>query len=150
MSDYSLQYIPIDPQFKPTNQAMIEAERLLAFLIPHAEVIRSELPGSVSFYHPGQNWSGVTCPICGADAEPWWSVAMDNSAAEHQFKSLSVTAACCASTVSLNELKYIWPAGFGSYMLEAINPNMSGLSGEQLDQLAKVLGCSVREIPVHI
>src|SRR5205823_5373271 len=103
----------------------------------------------VSFFHPGANWSGVQCPVCGADAEPWWSDAMEE-AAKSSFSSLQCLARCCGSSVSLDGLRYLWPAGFGSYVLEAMNPNNNGLSAPQLAQLEAILGCELREIPLHI
>ena len=103
----------------------------------------------VKFIDPGANWSGVHCPSCGADAESWWAEAISH-ASESDFESLEIKTPCCNATVSLNELRYVWPAAFGSFVLEAMNPNAKGLSSTQLAQLAGVVGCTLREIPVHL
>lgn len=149
MSDNWLQYIPTDPYFKPTAHSATVAEKLLDSFVPLAETVRSEFNNSISFYHPGGNWSGVKCPSCGADAESWFNNFIDQLF-ENNFSSLVVKAPCCGATVSLNELNYLWPAGFASFAIEAMNPNVKALTSQQLSQLAQVLGCSLREIAVHL
>jgi len=149
MSDNWLRYVPTDPQFQPSASAAKVAEALLLSFLPQAEKVRSEFTENVGFIDPGANWAGVLCPLCGADAESWWGNAMSTSA-ETDFTNLAVRAPCCHTTASLNELRYVWPAAFGRYVLEAMNPNVQGLSEQQSELLSSALGCSVREIPVHI
>ena len=149
MSDNWLRYVPTDPHFRPEPASVTAAELLLRSFAPQAESVGSELYESVIFIHPGSNWSGVACSACGIDAEPWWEEAM-SSAAEARFVSLNTVAPCCGATVSLNELGYRWPAAFGCFVLEAMNPNIKGLSRHQVEQLAMTLGSAVREIPVHL
>jgi len=149
MSDNWLRYVPTDPEFRPSDSAAKAAEALLLSFVPQAERVRSEFTENVGFIDPGANWSGVFCPLCGTDAESWWGDAM-STAAETKFTSLAVHAPCCHATASLNEMRYVWPAAFGRYVLEAMNPNVKGLSVQQSELLSAALGCSVREIPVHI
>lgn len=149
MSDNWLQYVPKEHTFRPTPQAAEQAKSLLASFVPEAEKVECNFPAGVTLFHPGSNWSGVQCPNCGADAESWWSDATDE-AAEAGFKSLEVEACCCLVTVSLNHMHYGWPTAFGSFVLEAMNPNIKGLSGEQLSQLEAVLGCQLHEVPLHL
>src|SRR6185437_12390699 len=94
MSDNWLKIIPSDPLFQPSQPAAELARALLATFIPRAAAIRSEFKPSTEFFHPGGNWSGVKCPACGANAEPWWQSAMA-AASKKQFAELSTTAACC-------------------------------------------------------
>jgi hypothetical protein len=149
MSDNWLRYVPADPYFRPVLSCTAAAEAMLRSFAPQAESVRSEFHGSVTFFDPGANWSGVECSACGTDAEAWWGEAM-SFAAETRFTSLSTTAQCCGATVSLNELRYGWPAAFGSFVLEAMNPNIKNLSPEQIERLSAIIGCAVREIPVHL
>lgn len=74
---------------------------------------------------------------------------MDHAAGT-QFESLSAVTACCGARTSLNDLRYVWPAGFASFVLEAMNPNIARISEEQLRKLSISLGCPLVEIPVHI
>lgn len=149
MSDNWLQYVPKSPTFRPTEEAAAQALSLLYALLPDAESVESILQKEVSFFDAGGNWSGVQCSACGTDAEPWWSDAM-SEAAKSGFSSLQCVAPCCGASVSLNDLRYLWPAGFGSYVIEAMNPNSTGLSAAQLAQLEAILGCELQEIPLHI
>lgn len=149
MSDNWLQYVPKDPTFRPSFAAAESAQFLLSSLLPEAVSIESKFEEKVSFFHPGANWSGVQCPSCGVDAEPWWDEAVGH-ASEADFKDLHCVAPCCGATISLNGLRYLWPAAFGSYVLEAMNPNSMGLAASQFNQLQDVLGCELVEIPLHL
>ncbi|MDO8769446.1 MAG: hypothetical protein Q7K57_12225 [Burkholderiaceae bacterium] len=149
MSDNWLQYVPRDPTFRPRSAAAECAQLLLSSLLPEAESIDSKFEDAVCFFHPGANWSGVQCPSCGADAEPWWDEAMER-ASEDKFNKLQCEAPCCGASISLNGLRYVWPAAFGSYVLEAMNPKSKGLLPSEINQLEGVVGCELVEIPVHL
>jgi hypothetical protein len=149
VSDNWIQFIPADPGYRPKIPAAETAKILLASFVPDADEVSFKFTDNVEFIHPGGNWSGVKCPACGADAEPWWKDAM-NTAYKTRFSNLQVAAACCGASVSLNELDYLWPAGFAKFVLETMNPNVRDLSDDQTQQLSKCLGCDLRRIWVHI
>jgi hypothetical protein len=149
MSDTYFRYVPSDPAFTPRADAATQAEAVLRSMLPDAESIDAHFMGKVAFVDAGANWEGVSCSACGADAEPWWTEAM-SEAAEGQFESLLVQAGCCGSQVSLNDLQYAWPVGFGRFMLEVANPGRAGLSSQELEQLGAALGCKVREVKAHL
>ncbi|MHA6829295.1 hypothetical protein ACQUJV_24220 [Ralstonia pseudosolanacearum] len=149
MSDNWLQYVPLDPEFVPTELDAEAARTLFSKFAPNADEISLSFKQHVEFFHPGANWSGVTCPLCDADVEAWWTTKMEDFAAG-QLPDLLAKTNCCRTTVSLNELRYVWPAGFGRFVLEAMNPNLRGLSVEQESQLEEVLGCKLRAIWMHV
>lgn len=149
MSDSWLQLIPVDPSFRPEVPAASQARELLASVLPEAEEVSASFRESVEFFDAGGNWSGVMCPVCGADAEPWWAEAMDR-AHRSGFSDLMTKAGCCGASVSLNELRYVWPAGFGSFCLEAMNPNVTELEESALRQIEEVLGTPLRGIWMHL
>lgn len=149
MSDNWLQYIPLDPEFQPSPNAAEAARRLLASFAPEADEVTVEFKASTEFFHPAGNWSGVKCPACASDLEDWWHNAMA-IASKTAFKNLSVTSPCCGAVTSLNDLNYVWPAGFGRFVLEATNPQIENLTNAQEDQLAERLGGRLRRIWVHI
>lgn len=122
---------------------------MLAAIAPEAEDVQPIFEDKVVFYDSGENWSGVECSACGADAEDWWAEAMDTAFAD-EFKNLSVKTPCCDAIVSLNDLRYIWPVGFGRFALEAHNPNIGDTSEEQDQRIAESLGNPVRKIWVSI
>jgi len=149
MSDNWLRFAPVDPQYLPSLEAANRARKLLAALTPHADTVTAKFKESVEFFDPGGNWSGVCYHICGADAEPWRQAAMDTAWDTH-FSNLTVIAGCCGASVSLNELRYVWPAGFARFVLEAMNPNISDLTAAEQGRLQETLGCRLRRIWVHI
>jgi len=149
MSDNWLQFVPIDPIFQPSLEAAERARALLASFTPEAEEVLASFKDQVEFFHPGSNWSGVECPACGADAEPWWEDAM-SAASDSGFADLAVITGCCGAELSLNELRYVWPAAFASFVLEAMNPGVQDLSPAQEQQLTATLGCKLTKIWVHI
>lgn len=149
MSDNWLQYVPKEPTFRPSSDAAKRARQLLTAYLPNAEEVNTRLLKKITLFHPGSNWSGVLCPACGADAESWWDEAMEQ-ASETDFKNMQCVARCCCSNFALNDLNYLWPTAFGSFVLEAMNPNSKGLSQSQLADLQAVLGCELFEIPLHL
>jgi hypothetical protein len=149
MSDNWLRFVPADPQYLPSPEAANNARNLLAAFTQHADAVTAKFKESVEFFDPGGNWSGVCCHICGADAEPWWQAVMDTAWDTH-FSNLTVIASCCGASVSLNELRYVWPAGFARFVLEAMNPNISDLTAAEQGMLQETLGCPLRRIWVHI
>jgi hypothetical protein len=148
MSDNWLQLVPIDPTYRPSRQAAERARLLLKSFLPKSDEVTIRYMDSIEFIHPGSNWSGVKCPACGADAETWFGDAMD-AASVFDFSNLSVVAPCCSESVSLNELDYVYPAAFSSFVLEAMNPERE-VNSEQVQQLMVCLGSELKRIWRHI
>jgi hypothetical protein len=148
MSDAYLRYVPVDPEFVPQEQAIRTASNLLRSFL-NVGSVECRISQGVEFVDAGENWEGVYCRSCGADAETWWPSAMDTAAASH-FSVLDVHARCCGTKVSLNELRYIWPVAFGKCILEVANSRTPGLQAGQLAQIEDALGCRVREIRAHV
>ena len=102
-------------------EAAEHAKELLRGYVPDAWKVTASFKSAVEFFHPGGNWSGVECNVCGANVEEWWSEAMD-VVSKTGFSLLQASCPSCGAEVSLNELRYIWPAAFGSLVLKAMNP----------------------------
>lgn len=149
ISDSILRYVPVDPLWQPTPEGASEAAALLRSIAPKADDVQANFEDKVIFYDPGENWSGVECPTCGNDVEEWWSDAMDTAFAG-EFQNLTTETACCGATMSLNDLRYVWPAAFGCFALEAHNPNMGDTTQDQDQQIAASLGAPLRKIWVRI
>lgn len=149
MSDTVLRVVPAEPIYRPSAAAAIAAEQLLRSFLPNCESVTASSSERIRFVDAGENWEGVACPQCGADAEAWWSGAV-SEAHKSQYRSLLTRAACCGATVSLNELRYGWPVAFASFSLDALNPATQQLSPEQLAKLELVLGCAVRIVEARI
>jgi hypothetical protein len=149
MSDNWLQFVPDDPQYRPSQEQAENARQLFASFVPEADEVSAQVRDTIEFFHSGSNWSGVKCSACGADAESWWEDALDAAEAQ-SFESLLCVAGCCGAEVSLNELSYVWPAAFGSFALVAMNPNVENLSAAQKGELEQQLGCSLRAVWTHL
>lgn len=149
MSDNWLQLVPYDPEYQPSIDVAEKARSLFESFVPDAEKVIFSIKDSTEFFHPMANWSGVECPICGADLESWWGLEMQERSTSN-YQNLVVTSPCCGSPVSLNELRYRWPAGFGRFVLEAMNPNIRDLTPSQENALSQSACCSLRKIWVHI
>ena len=54
------------------------------------------------------------------------------------------------STVTLNDLQYDWPQGFGRFALQAMNPNIGKLNAAQMAEFERILGTKLRVIYQHI
>lgn len=70
--------------------------------------------------------------------------------AEADFPLRPAALPCCAAKVTLNDLKYDWPQGFARFSLEAMNPDIPGLTPVQLTEFESILGCPLRKIFPHI
>lgn len=87
---------------------------------------------------------------CGVDPEvEQWDFGLETEL-EPFFTNLVVMMPCCGSELSLNDLRYDWPAGFARFSLEALNPNVYDISDAQFEALQQVLGCELRKIWAHI
>jgi hypothetical protein len=148
VSDDWLQFVPELPTWQPTQEAASSAVALLRSFVPKSEAVKAGFSNDVEFFHPGENWSGVHCPRCDADAQGWWPEAMDD-AWKNRFADLIVATPCCRAAVSLNDLRYVSNAGFGRFVLEAMNPDQDTTSEQELS-LAKALGTPLKKIWVHI
>ena len=150
MSDNVLRLIPLEPEWVPDPQVGENARRLLQRLLPEASQVTIEVQDHVGFVDQGANFESVGCPACGASLDVgWWQAAMEK-AMESQFADLAVSPPCCGARTSLNDLRYVWPAGFARFSLEAMNPNRSGdLDPAEIGQLEALLGCKLRQIWAH-
>lgn len=146
MSDDWIQFVPADPKAQPTKEAADKAVRLLKSFAPDADEVTATFTEDTEFFHPGVNWSGVRCPVCGADVELWWEDAMDRES----FSDLTVQTPCCRSHTSLNDLHYVWPAAFGRFVVEAMNANIGETTAEQERALSDALGLQLRKVLVHL
>lgn len=148
MSNHRLLLIPADPDFVPGAEAAEQARAFLAGQVPEAEDVAAFFTDRVEFFSPAGNWSGVECPYCRIDIEPWWAEAMDAAYATG-FADLSAVTACCGMQVSLNRLHYVWPAGFARFGIEATNPRIHDLEPAHQQRIAELLGSAVTRIWVH-
>ncbi|WP_116451778.1 hypothetical protein [Blastococcus litoris] len=146
MSDIRLHLVPTDPQWTAGALRVRRALRALRALVPDAEDVRAERHAEVVFVDAGGNTERIECPGCGDTLpEDWWAERM-SSASEQAFRDLAVRTPCCGTVTSLNDLRYVWPAGFARLALTAHWPARDWLSADERDRVAVALGHPVREI----
>ena len=149
MSDHYLRFISTDPHYAPTAAAAEEARLFLATLVPDADEVVAAISDEIEFVDQGANFERVLCPRCGTEVdEGWWGEEVDRASAS-AFSGLDVITPCCGSALSLNDLEYVWPAGFARFVLEALNPNLSDLGQRDVAALSALLGTPLRRIWAH-
>jgi hypothetical protein len=151
MSDTLISFVPTDRHFVPSAAARERAVNLLRRFAPASDEVSETVSEEVAFVDCGGNWSGVRCPACGADAEPWFSDEMSRCHELSRFQDLAVVAPCCGAEVSLDALDFGWPVGFARFVLEARNPGLASteLPQEQHRAIEDAVGCPLRIIWRH-
>jgi hypothetical protein len=146
MSDDRLRLIPTDPSWLPDDVALRRAVRVLRDLAPDAGTVRGRVHDGVVFIDAGGNAERVQCPACGTELDPgWWSERVGRAATQ-DYERLAVTTPCCSTRTSLNDLDYVWPAGFARAELVATTPRRGWLTDEERTRVAQALGHEVREV----
>jgi hypothetical protein len=148
MPDRFLRLIPTDPAWRPDDVALRRAVRALRRLVPDADRVHGRLEDGVVFVDAGENLERVDCPACGAELElDWWTGRLDRaSRASGGFGDLGVTTPCCDTRTTLNDLGYVWPAGFASARVEARNPGRGWLTAEERAEVERAIGHPLREV----
>jgi len=149
MSDCFLKLIPTDPQYVPQTSDQERAQEAFRSFLPAAEEISFSVREQVSFVDPGANFESVACPACGSELTKWWPEAM-SAAYASGFSNLAAELPCCGCHSSLNDLVYVWPAGFARFILEASNPNVAEFPNAQKEALEQVVGCRLKLIWAHV
>ena len=146
MSDTFLILIPSAPDFVPSEAAQAEALKRFTSYLPKAEEVMCDSTVEVQFIDAGVKFERASCPACRRPlALRWWQDAMD-AAEEKVFADLGITLPCCGKASTLNDLVYFWAQGFARFSLEALNPGQKDLRADQIRELEKILGCSLRMI----
>lgn len=145
MSDNILTLIPVNETYLPAQTAQKEASTILASFLQGDREVHIRITEQVEFIDSGENFETIFCPACNTQiSDLWWQQAMD-TAHQSQFTDLMIVTPCCQSTVSLNNLIYRWPAGFARFALVVHDPQ-NDISEEEMESIAEILGCQLREI----
>jgi len=146
VSSNILRLIPVIPTYLPETEAQERARRYLARVLPSSTLVEVSASAHPRFVDPGGNLESIQCPACRREVSTeWWAEATDRAHAG-RFADLSVVVPCCGAHTSLNDLVYVWPAGFARFVLEATDPGITALSKGHVRALETELGCPLREI----
>lgn len=95
---------------------------------------------SVQFIDCGNGLEHIFCPWCGCEVDiACWHEAMDKAYENHAFKHLGMQMPCCNLPSSLDELIYIKPCGFATFVIEVHNP-IHMPCGVELHEMGKCFG----------
>jgi hypothetical protein len=152
MSDNILKLIPTDPEYVPSQDKIESAKKLIASFFPKADEVSINIYDGIAFIDPGGNFEKVSCPQCNTDLIDWWSKEAMNitrkDPKQKYFDNLMITTPCCKTNLSINDLKYDWPAGFARFNMEIRNPNTT-LSDNEVADFEKTIGTTIRKIMAH-
>lgn len=142
-------FVPADREYVPSPAAQQRSEALLRGFAPDADEVSATAWDVIRFIDCGGNWSGVSCPACGADAESWFGDQLGNCNKKSGFRDLAVIAPCCGATVYLDTLTFGWPIAFARFALDVRNPARSDLAPDQRRSLEDAVGCALKVVWRH-
>lgn len=77
----------------------------------------------VQFIDCGEGLTHIFCPWCGFEMKvDLWQELMDKAYNGSSFNHLGLTTPCCKLSSSLDELIYVKPCGFATFVIEIHNP----------------------------
>ncbi len=147
MSDTLLKIIPTDSTYVPDSLSENKCRIYLQTLFDanHVTFLATQ---DVEFIDPGQNFEHVFCNVCAREINlGYWEEKVD-SASINKFNDLTFLTPCCGNRISLNSLRYEWPAGFARFSIQILNPNVV-LTDQALQQLQEILNTPLRKIWAH-
>ena len=150
MSDNWITLIPENPRFVPNQANRERARDRFAEIAQNADEVELQIFEKINFFDCGSNFGKVYCPSCRTEiAVEWWKDRMDEDY-DNGFKLANYSTPCCGSTVTLHELIYEWPQGFGLFALDAMNPHIGKLNDQYKLELEEILETKLRVIYQHI
>jgi hypothetical protein len=79
----------------------------------------------VQFIDCGEGLAHIFCPWCGSEIETdLWQGLMSKVYNVNSFECLGITTLCCKQSSSLDELIYVKPCGFATFVIEVHNPTI--------------------------
>lgn len=150
MSDDWITLIPEDPRFVPEEANLEKARLHFTNIAPDAHEIEVRVYEQVRFFDCGGNSERIICPFCRTEIPGnWWSDRM-NEDYSAGFKLSKYSTPCCGARITLHDLVYEWPQGFGRFGLSAMNPNIGLLDEKYQLELETILGTKLRVIYQHL
>ncbi|MDX1965296.1 MAG: hypothetical protein SFX18_19275 [Pirellulales bacterium] len=150
MSDNWITIVPEDPRFVPDVLKQRLARDRFAEIAPEADEINIKVSENINFFDCGANFERICCPSCAAEIPvEWWQVRMDEDH-DNGYKLAPYASPCCGKVLTLNELIYVWPQGFGRFALDAMNPKIGKLEDKFKMEMEKILATKLRVIYQHL
>lgn len=152
MSDSVTSFIPADPNFRVSDEALAEIENHLASRYSGSTEIQLNRAHEKPFFiDAGNNHESIKCPKCGSEVPTdEWQAAMSSCwvDASQGFDLLPSTLSCCGASVSPDALNYTPHQGFAMASFEITNPSTTEHL-PTLDFLASLLKIDFRIVNAH-
>jgi len=149
MSDHFITLIPEDPQFVPDADRQERARTRYREIAPESDEIELVVDATVKLHDAGENFERILCPACRAEiAMSWWTARLHDDYRDGFQMDLYETP-CCGARLTLHQLEYDWPMGFGRFAIRALNPRIGRLSEAHKAEFEAILGTPLRVIYVH-
>jgi hypothetical protein len=138
-SSHDLIFLPIEPNFQPTDEQFKQSMALLESDYPDSEII-GDCFEYTQFIDAGQHFDTIYCPYCNTEIpletwQNWMTSAFQNS----QFENLAITTACCSKQSQLSSLNYSGEDGFSSFVIRVNNPEPNdAMEKEILEDLGEI------------
>ena len=150
MSDNWIAIVPEDHTFVHDAAKQRRARDRFAELAPEADEIEIKTSERIEFFDCGANFERICCPSCRLEISvEWWQDRMEEDYRDG-FILAKYAVPCCSARVTLHELDYQWPQGFGRFALEVMNPNIGKLDDKYKREFEEILGTKLRVIYQHL
>ncbi len=142
-----LRVISTTPSYTATPQQEQQAKIFLKQIYPNNKV-ESFVKDTIEFVDQGQNFDSIICTFCKKEINTeFWQDAME-AAEKNNFTDLTIRTPCCQKKSSLNDLKYVEPAGFAKFILSVDDPQAL-LNETEISTLQNLLNTRLRIIIAH-
>ena len=150
MGSFWIVLIPEDPRFVPDADRQRRARERFAQIAPEAREVQAETSATIEFHDCGGNFERVRCPSCHPELSiDWWLERVNEDWADG-FKLAKLATPCCGTQVTLHDLSYDWPQGFGRFSLHAMNAGIGRLKDTYHREFEDILGTKLPVIHRHI
>jgi hypothetical protein len=147
MSDRYLILIAEDPKFEPDEEQLELAREFLEEIAGESDATEVTHSGELKFFDCGEDFEEVQCPRCGRELFiDWWQERMDEAVRGERIQLKKLTMPCCDGKATLHELRYDMPQGFGTFSIQAMNPEINELDEDAQGELEQIVGTKLRVI----
>jgi hypothetical protein len=147
MSDRYFILIAEDAKFEPDEEQLELAREFLEDIAGECDETEVTHSGELEFFDCGENFEEVKCPRCGRELfKDWWQEQFDVACRGEGIQLKKLTMPCCDGKATLHELHYDMPQGFGTFSVQAMNPEIDDLDEDQKAELEQIVGTKLRVI----
>lgn len=159
MAKFTTVFIPSDPHFIPSQEAIAAAKLLMEQYFPdRGEEVQSRIWEKPSFINGRDTFEDLVCPACDEtinrfeleeddNGATWWDDFEEKLGESDNPIATKIIMPCCEQAVIAGNMGFPYDAGFARFKLWLPDPGDSmRVTAEQLAKLETSLGCKL----IHI